>query len=73
MENTNSLGQLLTLRAVAHELGKSSRTVRRLVGQGVIPAYRLPGARGLYFRAEEILAALEPVQPDGVTEETDDE
>jgi excisionase family DNA binding protein len=70
MENRDKLAQLLSLEEVAELLGKHPRTIRRLVDSGAIPAYRIPGTRGLYFKADEVLAALEPVAPD---EEEEDE
>lgn len=56
----------LTAAEVADMLGITPKTLRRLVAEGVLPAYRL-GPRMLRFKAEEVEAAIKPVPTVGTT------
>jgi excisionase family DNA binding protein len=50
----------MTLKNVADYLGLSTRTIRQMVTDGRLRAYRL-GPRVIRFRRSEIDAALEPI------------
>jgi excisionase family DNA binding protein len=50
----------MTMKDVAEYLGVTTRTVRQMVLDGRLKAYRL-GARVIRFRRSEVDAALEPI------------
>jgi excisionase family DNA binding protein len=50
----------MTLKDVATYLGLSTRTVRQMVADGRLKAYRL-GPKVIRFRRSEVDAALEPM------------
>ena len=50
----------MTLKDVAVYLGLSTRTVRQMVSDGRLKAYRL-GPKVIRFRGSEVDAALEPM------------
>jgi excisionase family DNA binding protein len=50
----------LTRKDVSGYLKKSERSVDRMAAAGVLTAYRIPGFRGVRFRADEVRAALCP-------------
>jgi excisionase family DNA binding protein len=54
---------LLTRKEVAARLHVHADTVKHWVYQGVLKAYRLPGTRRLLFRAADVDALLEEVEP----------
>jgi len=57
---------LLDLKQAAELLGVHPRTVRRMIKQGHLPAYRLAGGQQLRIKKSDLLeAALEPVEPEG--------
>ena len=61
--------ELLTLEKVAELLDVSVRTVQQRITDGTIRAFKLPGGRRLYVKKADLLAALEPVEPEGMEEE----
>jgi excisionase family DNA binding protein len=50
----------MTMQNVADYLGLSTRTVRQMVSDGRLKAYRL-GPKVIRFRRSEVDAALEPI------------
>ena len=50
---------VLTIPAAAEALSVSSQTVRRLIAQGELPAYRVGGS--IRIRAEDFEHALRPI------------
>ncbi len=56
--------ELLTLKEVAEILHVHVRTVQRRIKAGVLPAYRQPGGQRLYVKKADLLASLEPVEPE---------
>ena len=47
----------------AQILGISPTSLKKLVKQGVIPAYRIKGIMGLRFKRSEVLDLIEKVDP----------
>lgn len=45
---------------VAAQLTCTPRTVYRYAASGELPAYRIPGKRGVWFRQEDVDALLVP-------------
>ena len=45
-------------------LGISKNTLKRLVREGLLKAYRVKGVTGLQFRRQDVLALLEEVTPE---------
>jgi excisionase family DNA binding protein len=58
----NSPEPWITETPAYRHLGISSRTLRRWVAEGLIPAHRAPSGR-LRFRISELDKAMTPVQP----------
>lgn len=52
-----SLSPLITVAQAASALGVSSRTVRRRVAKGLLPAHRITGR--LYIKREDLRAFIE--------------
>jgi len=57
------LAKMLTIDEVAEATGFTSKTIRRRIRDGVLPAYRFPGCRGMRIKSEDLDAALVPVRP----------
>lgn len=51
---------MLTIESAAELLATSTRTVRRYISQGLLPAYRL-GPRQIRVKHDDVLALLVPV------------
>lgn len=49
---------LITVEAVAAQLGVHPRSVRNYISKGLFPAYRIPGTRGVRLKLSEVNAAL---------------
>lgn len=47
-----------TIAAVATMLGVTERTVRNYISQGLFPAYRIPGTRGVRLDPAEVEATM---------------
>lgn len=59
----NPRRNLVSLNEAAEYAGCSTRTIRRIIASGGMPAYRLPGAsRMIRVDLAELEAALSPVQ-----------
>ncbi len=54
----DAIPEMLSLRGASNYLGLSSKTLRRRVAEGVIPAYRLEGSRCLRIKRADLEAAL---------------
>jgi excisionase family DNA binding protein len=59
------MGKKISLDEAAEELGTSLRTVRRLVSQGHLRAYKIGNSRLVRVDRDDIQAALKPVTPNG--------
>lgn len=57
---TTSPRRLMTIPAAAELLAVSPRTVRRLIAEGELPAYRI-GSRSLRVKASDVDELLRPV------------
>lgn len=55
---TTKTARFETMQQCADRLGVTSRTVRNYIARGFFPAYRIPGARGVRLRPEEVDSAL---------------
>lgn len=71
MSNLQELSELqdvvwLSPQEAADLLGISRTTIKKLVKEGYIKAYRIKGVRGLRFKHEDVLALIEVVNPDEV-------
>jgi len=49
---------LVTIANVATHLGVTPRSVRNYITQGLFPAYRIPGTRGVRLKLSEVNAAM---------------
>lgn len=58
----------LSVPAAAKVLGVSTFTIRRLVREGRLPYYRIPGFRRPLFRLEDLIAFPERVPARGEAE-----
>ena len=58
------MGQLISLDAVAEEIGISKRSVRRLVSTGELRAFKI-GERTVRVDTDDIAAVLRPIIPNG--------
>lgn len=67
-QETGAIEQLLTHSAVARAIGKSERTVHRLVKIGALPVVRIPHTRGARFRPSAIAALIERASTDSAPE-----
>jgi excisionase family DNA binding protein len=52
--------EFLTLEETINYLGMSRATLYRLMDQGIIKSYRIPGHKKNYYRREEILNLFVP-------------
>ena len=50
-------------------LGISKNTLKRLVKEGYIKAYRVRGVRGWQFKLEDVLSLLQEVKPEEIDKE----
>lgn len=57
--------RMISLPEAAEELGTSLRTVRRLVSQGLLPAYKVGGSKLVRINSEDLAKVLKPVTPSG--------
>lgn len=48
-------------------LGIAPNTVRRLVREGILPAYEVVGVKGVQFKREDVEKLLRPVEPERST------
>lgn len=67
MKENNIEEAWLTANEVMKKLQISRTTVYRWIRMGVLPSYKLPGSRNLYFLGSEIDAFihLNPIAPSG--------
>jgi excisionase family DNA binding protein len=59
------MGKKLSLDTAADHLEVSKRTLRRLISDGILPAYRLGRTRVIRVDADDLQKALRPVVPSG--------
>jgi len=64
MAQLDDYPDVLTTAQAAEILQVSTRTIRRMIDRGALPAFRLAGGRELRIRKADILRGLEPVTPD---------
>lgn len=50
-----------SIEQVARELGVTARTVRNYISRGLLPAYRIPGTRGVRLRIDEVKFELKRI------------
>jgi excisionase family DNA binding protein len=53
----------------AQILGISKNTLKRLVREGYLKAYRIKGVAGFQFRKKDVLGLIEKVTPEEIDEE----
>jgi len=64
-EHDDGHAHLITLAEAARRLSLSVRTVRRMIGYGYLPGYRV-GPRALRVHADDVDAAVKRLPPDWV-------
>lgn len=62
--NKDALRQARDLKAAADFLGTSTKTVRRRIAQGQLPAYRIAGSRAIRIYADDLVKLLAPIGGD---------
>lgn len=53
----------VTIKETARRLDMSQQTVRRLIADGKLPAYRVPGTRVIRVRTADLEGLFEPENP----------
>jgi excisionase family DNA binding protein len=59
------MGQKMKIDAAAEEMNTSSRTIRRLISDGQLRAYRLGRSTVIRIDRDDLLKLLRPVVPNG--------
>ncbi len=59
------MGQKITIDTAAEEVGTSSRTIRRLISDGQLRAYRLGRTKVVRIDRDDLLKVLRPIVPNG--------
>lgn len=57
------MGDWIGIIEVCRILGISPNTVKKLVDEGILPAYEIIGVRGLQFKREEVEKLIRRVEP----------
>lgn len=58
---TETIAKFITQQQAAEVLGVTDRTIRKMIADGRLPAYRL-GPRVIRLRLDEVEAALQPMR-----------
>ena len=66
---TKEASKWVSINEACEILGITRPSIYRLVKNGILPAYRIKGVRGMKFKREDVLALIERVKPDEVEEE----
>jgi excisionase family DNA binding protein len=59
------MGQKIKIDAAAEEMNTSSRTIRRLISDGQLRAYRLGRSSVVRIDRDDLLKLLRPIVPNG--------
>ncbi|OBJ09667.1 excisionase family DNA-binding protein [Mycobacterium sp. 1465703.0] len=59
------MGKKISLDTAADELGVSKRTVRQLISDGVLPAFKVGRTSAVRIDADELPQVLRPITPNG--------
>jgi len=57
--------------SAGEEIGRSTRTIRKYVAAGVLPAYRIAGSNGVRIAAEDLDKLLRPISTVAVADSED--
>ena len=49
------MGQFLNINQISEILGKSPRTVQRIIARGELPKYKLPQSKGYFCKVEDVM------------------
>ena len=64
-----TLAPLITIEEAAELFRSSSRTVRRMIARGDLPAVRIKGQKAIRIRAVDALAVLRPIRSGAIGHE----
>ena len=56
------MGEWISMKEACELLGVAPNTVRRLIREGVLPAYEIKGVRGFQIKRADVEALITPVK-----------